>query len=604
MTARDLAALDRSDALVGYLQQPGASAAVCDAGAPGPHPILISPDTWALLARGLAEGRVPPDLWRGCVERALDGASRDRAVPLLNAIVTRYRALIDDAALETSPAMRARLGALQAVYIQRPAGLDADAEVLGPVVGHVRAAFAAGRLRPVAAGFARELLAIVDLQRGLYGGRPVDVALLDDLQARRDQTLLRRFADRLPSPELRDDARSRLVRVRIAASPYAEVRAHAGEVEQAVLRQGQNRVLLDRRMVTSVRLDRQTLDGPVVRLRQDVWHQRVALLGYGAGASPSLLPPVPLRDALRVAVGGLSRPISLCRPARDLDPSPCIAAQDVTLGNSLAYLDGDGALHLAEDAPAREAADLVRDHAFTLSIGVGGGGAVPFAWPVRFERPERLIFANGPHLRVAIVHTDPSLFSFTVSSDQAAYLAVVEAEDLPAFRLTSRGAAGRDGVSGSAGSDGTPGMDGMSASCPSMGGGAGSSGGNGSPGGAGEDGGPGGNGGDVDVAVDCGPTGCAPAVVDLLRAIITSEGGPGGAGGTGGPGGRGGRGGSGGAGTFCPAGDNGGIGSSLSAGSAGMSGSDGMAGSNGSDGSPGRAGQVRITSSPGARAAG
>src|SRR6185295_5775977 len=134
-----------------------------------------------------------------------------------------------------------------------------------------------------------------------------------------------------------------------------------------------------------------------------------------SGVTPSLLPPVPLRNVLLVEVDGLSRPITLCRPLRALDPSPCIATEDVQVGNSLAYLDRDGAAHLAEHAPAREVAALARGHAFTLAIGAGGGQAVSFAWPLRFERPENLVFSGGPRLEVAIAHTDPSPFSLTVS---------------------------------------------------------------------------------------------------------------------------------------------------------------------------------------------
>ena len=157
--------------------------------------------------------------------------------------------------------------------------------------------------------------------------------------------------------------------------------------------------------------------------------------------------------------------------------------------------------------------------------------------------PHPLVTGAGPNLKVIVDNTDSPRFSFTVTGDERQYRAVVAKADLSTFRIVSRGGAGRPGSDGRNGMDGTPGSDGFGASCPSTAGTDGSRGGDGSNGGDGGNGGDGDDGGDIEVEVDCGAAGCSPAVIESLRGIIASEGGPGGSGGAGGLGGRGGRGG-------------------------------------------------------------
>jgi len=598
ITARDLADLGSGDALIAYLRQPDASPSVCSPRTSGPHLTRLDESVRASLVEGLTEGDIEPGLWRRCVDRALAGASPEDVSQLLYAVADGYRSLMKNADFETSPALQTRLLAMQNLYIERPNGLDGDRGRLGPLFDQLRAALDARRLGPVATRFAHELLSVVDLERGRYGGRAIDLALIDDLHARGDEALLRRFVDRIPATPLRDMARRRLVALRIAASPYPEVRADAARVEERLLQQGINRLSLREQPASSASLDVRKVAMRGVLVRQDVTNRRAKLLGYGEHPEVSVLPEPSLVGALSVDVAGVSRPVTICQPPAVLDPSPCIGADDVKIGSPFAALDGEGALHFLDHFSAREAVGLARGgNSFALRASVGGRPLLSYDWPLWFERPANLVlsgaFSDGPDLKVAVDHTAPSRLSFTVSGDGAEYHAVVEKPDLPAFRIVSRGAAGRDGSRGSDGSDGHSGLDGSSASCPFSDGDDGGRGGDGGDGRRGGDGGNGRDGGDIQVEVDCGTRGCGPEVVASLRTVIVSEGGPGGSGGVGGKGGRGGRGGSGGSGTTCT--DPNGSTKSLSGGSSGMSGHDGHDGWRGSDGFRGHAGKVQFS---------
>jgi hypothetical protein len=598
MSAADLARLDSGAALIAYLGQRDANPAICDPRSASPHLTRFDRETADAVVRALLDGKIDPQVWRRCVDAVVAGGSREQVASLIDAAAGGYRALVTDRDLETSPALQARLAVLQAGYIERPSGAEGDPTTMAEAFDELRRRFFDGRFGPVAARFVSELLAVVDLEHGRYGGRPVDRASIDDIGARGDGNLLRRFADRLPAPELRDEARRRLIRLAIAASPFDEVKAQAGEVEERVMRDGVNRVALAQQPATRATLDVNKLPARNVFVRQDISHQTAALFGYDGSGTLSVLPALSLTGALWVDVAGLSRPITICQAARSLDPTPCIGAADVTIQNPFAVADPDGTFLFRDRVSESDALGATgAKNWLPLPIVVGGRRLAFFSWPLRFERPADFVlsptFGRGPDLKVAVNHADATVLSFTVTSGGAVYRAVVERSDLPAFHIISRGASGAPGMDGLAGSDGTSGFDGSSASCPSMGGSDGSRGGDG---GNGTDGGPGGNGsdgGDIQVDVDCGAGACAADETNLLLRTIVSQGGPGGSGGAGGRGGRGGRGGSGGSGTTCvdpTTGES----SSLSGGSAGMNGLDGSSGNAGADGAPGRPGQVRI----------
>jgi hypothetical protein len=598
MTAADVAHLDSGDALVAYLAQPDASPGVCNPKSRGPHLAQLERDTAAALVRGLDDGKIDLMLGQKCLERALENGSRAVGAAVIDAVGRGYQSVVTDRDLETSPTLQARLATYQAIYMERPSGQDGDPKMMGAIFADLRRTLFRGNFGPVGARFVNELLGVADLEQGRYGGRPVDLPTIDGIAARGDETLLQRFADRLPSPALRVDARRRLVRLRIAASPFPEVRAQAAAVEARVMQQGVNRVSLTAEPPVRAWLDGRMLPARNVLVRQDLFRQTAALFGYVTGGGLSVIPNLSLGGALWVEVTGLSRPITVCRAPRFYDPTPCLGGDDVSVENPLADSDHDGTFRFREKASEAEVVELTRAGvSFPLSIDVGGKRLVPFRWPIRFERPKDLILApkvgRGPTLQVAVAHTDSVLYQFTVSGDGGPYRAVLQKEDLGTFHLVSRGATGTPGMSGTSGMDGANGMDGTSASCPGSSGGDGGPGGNGTSGG---DGGPGGNGadgGDILVQLRCGAQDCSAEDVALLQRTVLSQGGAGGAGGTGGPGGRGGRGGSGGSGATCfdPSTNTS---SSVSGGNSGMNGSDGASGSAGPDGAPGRPGVVRI----------
>ena len=168
MTAQDLARLDSGEALVAYLGQPDASPAVCDLRASGPHLTRFDRDVAMTLVEGLAEGRIDPDVWRRCADALFDGATPAGAAWLLYAVGKSYRSLVEDSDVETSPALQARLGAMYALYVERPTAIN-HANLVAPSFDQIRRAFHSGRLAPVATRFAHDLLAVVDLEQGRPG---------------------------------------------------------------------------------------------------------------------------------------------------------------------------------------------------------------------------------------------------------------------------------------------------------------------------------------------------------------------------------------------------------------------------------------------------
>ena len=465
MTAADVAELDSGEALVAYLRQPGASPAACDLQAKGPHVSRVDEDLATAFVGGLTDGQIDPALWRRCADGLFGGAPPEGKAALFGAVADGYRALIEDPTFETSPALQARLAAIQTGYIERPVNLPAPAPP-GDPFDELRRTYFAGHLGPAAKRFAGELLAVVDLEHGRYGGRAVDLALLDDLGARGDATLLRRFADRLPSEPLRVEARRRVVRLAIAASPYPEVRANREEIETRVLATGVNRVSIAEQPATRATLDVKTISGGTVVVRQDVPYQRSTLVLADHGPGPSVLPELSLRGVLWVDVAGVSRPITLCAPAQALDPSPCLAPEDVKLENPLAYLDRGGAFHFVDHITGLQTVELARGAtAFSLPISVGGRRLAALDWPLQFERPKDLLLSGagrGPDLTVTVGRLKTARFTFAVTSDSATYQVVVDEADLGAFRIGSIGAPGRSGFDGSKGTDGS---DGLSGSC-------------------------------------------------------------------------------------------------------------------------------------------
>jgi hypothetical protein len=603
-TAKDMAAIGTGDALVHYLHQPGATAAVCDRKGDGPRFRGSSPDDLADLAGGLVGGDVHPDLWQRCTMILLESSTPDEASALLDAMAHAYHKLLGRKAVETDEAERAKLEALHGAFLLRRRGTAPHAAAIDGDVASLRDALAKGRLGPVASKFGHEVLTTIDLERGLWNGAPLTVAALDALEKDKDEALLRRIALRVPDESLEKEARRRIVRLHIAASSSPEVKQHAVDVEAAVMATGRNAIDPARHAPTAAWLDEQRVHLRGVLVRQDVRKQTATLLTVDAGeghdangGAASVLPSLNLRGALYARVDGIKDPITICAPPDTLDVAPCLLPAEVKPKVPIVYVDAEGLLHFVERVTSKDAMRLVYDTPnLPLPFDVGGRPLLTVEWPIVFEEPPPLVFqgpmsGRGPDLRVVIEKRySPRLF-FEVSGPQGKLVGVVEGKDAPSYEIASRGGGGTPGARGMDGSNGSAGSPGMPGSCP---GSPGGQGGNGSPGGngtSGGPGGPGGPGGNVSVSVACA-TGDCRSVVGLVERVVRSEGGPGGPGGEGGHGGQGGAGGPGGSGASCT--DSQGHFTSVSGGASGSPGSNGSSGARGADGPRGAPGKVDI----------
>ena len=536
MTAAELVQYDSGPALVAYLGQPDASPTVCDPRARGPHVPEFTDDIRRALIGGFVDGKIAAVSWRRCVEVALNGLPADQAASMLDDVMLSYQELLNDSDLESDPALAERVTTIQRLYVDRRFGLDGHPTVLAPFFDDLRKSLAKNKLGAVARTFAAEIIATVDVEHGIWQGRRVDLPMMDTLAATGNEMTLTRFAERLPEPGLREQAKRRIVRVHVALSAFDEVRAAAAAVEDAVIRDGYNRVALDDHHLVRAWFDESKAAIRNVLVRQRVWQQSATLLGY-AQQRPTLsvLPELAFRGSLWAELQSISHPVTLCGSKRALDPTPCIAISSVSLDSPFTYLDNGGLFHFRDNVGEKEVIPLAARDAFALPVALDGQPAVSLLWGLSYERPENLDFSGpgqggrGPDLDVRVDHPNQRRYVFTVHSARGEHVAVVETADLAAFHVASRGAQGEAGWSGS------PGSTGMSGSTCSDGG----------PGGRGGDGGNGGDGGDggnINVVIACG---LGPCDVDLIKRIIFSAGGDGGAGGGGGDGGPGGSGGSG-----------------------------------------------------------
>ncbi|HYV46063.1 MAG TPA: hypothetical protein VFA20_14435 [Myxococcaceae bacterium] len=582
-----------AEALVAYLGQKDASPSVCDARDQGPHLSSFGGRTRQALLRAMLDGAIDPEAWRACEDRILRRAEPKEAAAALDELAPVYRSLISDHRVETEPATVDRLTAVHRLYLDRRAGLEGDPGqvICGPpsspcmsMLDGVRAMLAKRELGPVASRFGEELVSTADVGRGLWQGRKVDVAMMDALAAAGNEMTLGRFAQRLPDPALREEARRRIVRVHIAISPFPEVHQQAAAVEEAVLRDGHNRVSLDQHPLVQAALDPKAPIRSVV-VQQHVWPQKATLLAVeptrGSEVTATVVPELRLSGLLWAQLSGLSRAVSACGRKGDLDVDPCIDGSDLAISSALAYRAKGATFRLRDELDLGSVLPLAREASFALPVQIGGRDAVTLQWGLTFSA-EPMVFKGGgaygagPDLDVTVERPRAERVVFRVRPGGGEYDEVVEARDLSGFELVSRGLSGSDGDDGASGSDGSSGGE-----CQD--------GGPGSDGGPGGDGGPGANGGDIRIRLTCGTLTCDDLLEPLGQAIASQ----GGRGGHGGSGGRGGSGGSGGSGksqrTHVDSDGNTVVDEEgCSAGSRGADGSSGLSGNDGSSGYPGR----------------
>ena len=577
------------ESLEAYFHQRDATATLCDLEARGPHLQAYTVSVRDTLVDGLLAGAIPPAFFQRCVELLLERLPAATGNVLLQSLAGPYRVLISDGHLETDPARVEQLQALQSLYLARPTGLDGVPAQTAPMLADLRVALEKKKLGTLAARFGRELLDTAEVEQGRWQGLRVDVPMLDALAASGNEMTLSRFAARLPSLPLRDEARRRLIRIHVALSPFPEVSENAAAVEQGVMREGHNPVSLAGHPLVRAWFDTRVPQRTVL-VEQHVWRQTATLLAQTPGLpDTALLPELALRGALFAELTGLPRPVSICAPKKELSVEPCIPATAVSVESPFAILEHGAAFRFRDEVQMADVLPLASRETFSLPVKIGDKVATTLQWRLVFERPEPLVLVGaddggaGPGLAVDVASRSSRRWVVSVRAPRETLSVVVEGEDVGAFNVASRGgsgAHGRDGRSGSAGADGDACRDGSP----------------GGQGGAGGDGGSGGRGGNVDVQLRCSSQTCQEELWQVRR-MVASEGGSGGEAGSGGEGGAGGLGGSARAATthVDSSGSTVTNDAGCSAGSNGRSGSNGRDGNPGPDGSPG---SVRVSLIP------
>ena len=598
MTSEQLATHGSVGALIAYLGQPDANASVCESGTETTH-LRQDRDLPEEFVAALRDGKIPPPVWGKCAASMLEWLDPSVSTELVERIARSEADLLGlNSFLEANASLQAQLSALHRTFLERGAGISASSRALDEVASKVQSRAAANQLRPIARGIGMELVDAIDLEHGVWHGHPVDVATLDVLSNNADDATLLLFARRLANPALREEAERRVVRLRIAKSPFSETRGAAASVEETVMNRGANPVSLDTHPPLRATVDSSRLIERRVIVKQQLNAQTATLLGVSDDRpSPSVLPELPLHDALAVSLDGVELPVTICAPGRSLDPTPCVAPTDLKSTSPLAAVDRNGTLRFADQLSELQAVALAHETAVEVPILIGDRPLIEISRWLWFSRPDNLVFAGsypgsaGPNLEVEVERLTTGRLLYSLVGADRAMQAVVEWPDGQYFRVISLGAPGSTGWAGTDGSDGFSGMSGSSASCPSSDGGDGSRGGDGGDGGPGGAGGAGGNGGNIHLVVS-GPRSLREETLALVQATVASKGGEGGNGGSGGRGGRGGAGGSGGSGTSCT--DSDGHTTFLRGGMSGPSGSDGRDGWDGLPGPNGAPGTVLV----------
>lgn len=575
-SAEELATATRPDrALVRYLGQPGADAAVCDPKRKGAAITHAHPGVVRAVARAGRGGDIPPErvaecligLWRGGPPSTAEAAQ----LAFLDALVA--------SAAESPEALAAFTEALTRVP-ERPAlPVEAATDAARRLRSRAR------KLDPAPKATAEAALDALDAHAGLWRGEPVTALTIANLD---DDALLLRWARTLP-PErgLRDLAASRLIDVRVERSAFPSVRA-APEAAKAALRE-RGRV----EAPAGTALARLVWEPPpsaasLLRLHQQPHRGRILVVPSNAAREDQADPQVALREGLSAVVDGWPAPIPLCPPADPYDPTPCWPAERLQLVHPYLWLDGSG-LKVRDELELGDLVRLLSEGTQTKPQIVSGGAMVEIPLGLHLEpvpsfRALGSTAESGPTLRVDATDLGHGRLLFKVQGGQPPDFAVVVPIQDHRFSIASIGGDGKRGPHGKDGADGAPGSPGRNASCPSQAATPGSPGERGGDGADGGTGGTGGAGGTVHVTLRCGT---CEALEVAVRRMVVSQGGEGGEGGHGGKGGRGGEGGPGGRGASC-------AGASLPAAANGATGPRGQSGRKGPKGAEGPPGQVKI----------
>ncbi len=529
LSASRVAQVRTPEAVVTHLTQAQASGEVCDARLSAD--LLAEAGLQRAIIDAWVDGRISAAVFGRCLELALETLEPSVSREFLDTLVPLYEGLLSDGELERSQSKQDSLRALHVAMLERPIGVEASKTVVSARIQRLRGLL--GELGPVRKQFAAEVLEVDDLEADRWLGTPMTPSVLGALEAAGNERVLLRAALRLPTEPLRREAARRLVRLRIATSPFPELSPTRQKVEEAVLRDGTNPIDLEHAHIDTAWLARDPSWTSGLEIAQP----------RGAGfhslqSSSGILPMVTLRGVVWAKVEGFSQALTVCREGRPLDPTPCLPEAALSIPSPLVRSIGRGRYEFIDDLERSQSVEFAGADLLRLPVHLDGEVMGWLTWTMRYlpgpsiEYEARNPGGTGPTTKVRARELFLSKrVVFEVESEGSRDLRVVEENDLGQFQIISRGGQGESGFSGA---DGAAGVDGAECSDGSAGG-AGSGGG---------PGGPGGPGGMLFVAVQCIDTPCSEESLTRLQRAILSRGGEGGPGGAGGSGGRGGAGGS------------------------------------------------------------
>ncbi len=191
----------------------------CATSRPRPCTCTKTPDVRDTGERLAFDGTITPPGWGACIAALLKHLPAVEATDLLNTLAPIYKKLLTASTLETDATVARRMR-FHRLYVDRKNTLNGDAKLVTPMIEDLREALTRKTFGPIATRFGDELVATADLERGIWRGKPVDLATMDALQKAGNEMTLNRFARRLPDASLRQEARRRVIRVHIAMSAF------------------------------------------------------------------------------------------------------------------------------------------------------------------------------------------------------------------------------------------------------------------------------------------------------------------------------------------------------------------------------------------------
>ena len=127
-----------------------------------------------------------------------------------------------------------------------------------------------------------------------------------------------------------------------------------------------------------------------------------------------------------------------------LDPSPCVLASEIELGNPMAYLEPDGTIRFVDRIASADAAQLAaRQERFVVNVMVHGRQLTALDWALRFVTPNELALSGDLRIRLDVLAANR--IGYTVSQGSRSYIAIVERQHWRDFDVRAPCARALDG---------------------------------------------------------------------------------------------------------------------------------------------------------------